>query len=488
MNCVFAVSIEMGNVFDRANEFFTYFVNQLNHIEGNRNQLQTSLLTLDEAEDNSYFFKTYGNQTSLEKYGLSSGKLSNQRDVFYSEMASAILAVIRPSSDPNLADPSLDFLLSAESEEERGRRLDMDLQMRGYMKPLVVSNIFESLDQRYHNDYKSQVISIGKMYMLPTSRNLVILDSVVNQIWWDKSQFLNGNYRRKLINIVLLFAIFFTIMFIPLLFYSFFMTQYARDFLHISQYVKRLPSPDELVERHDNCDDGKEGQEGYSHAELLAKIQALDAESAMGERLVLEVQQRFVKLVETVNYWREQSVTDELTGLLNRKGLDQICSYEFNRMKRSGSIFSLILLDVDRFKDINDKYGHEIGDLALKSLTNSLVSTFRMSDHLGRWGGEEFLIILPDTSLQGAIQVAEGARRTVEQMIIQTREASLQLTICIGLASSSRDLSFTDTLNYADKSLYQAKENGRNQVWAFSEEDGFFAVPSKRGNERKLYG
>ena len=142
----------------------------------------------------------------------------------------------------------------------------------------------------------------------------------------------------------------------------------------------------------------------------------------MGERLVLEVQQRFAKLVETVNYWREQSVTDELTGLLNRKGLDQICSYEFNRMKRSGSSFSLILLDVDRFKDINDKYGHEIGDLVLKSLTKSLVSTFRMSDYLGRWGGEEFLIILPDTSLQGAVQVAEGARRTVEQMIIQTQE------------------------------------------------------------------
>ena len=89
----------------------------MNHIGDNRNQLQTSLLTLDEAADHSYLFKTYGNQTSLEKYELSSGKLSNQRDAFYSEMAAAILAVIHPSSDPSLADPSLDFLLSAESEK-----------------------------------------------------------------------------------------------------------------------------------------------------------------------------------------------------------------------------------------------------------------------------------------------------------------------------------------------------------------------------------
>ena len=94
--------------------------------------------------------------------------------------------------------------------------------MRGYMKPLIVSNIFESLDRRDHHDYVPQVISIGKMYMLPASRNLVILDSVVNQIWWDNSQFLNSSYRRKLINIVLLFAILFILMFIPLLFYSFF--------------------------------------------------------------------------------------------------------------------------------------------------------------------------------------------------------------------------------------------------------------------------
>ncbi|MEM9423653.1 MAG: GGDEF domain-containing protein, partial [Spirochaetota bacterium] len=319
--------------------------------------------------------------------------------------------------------------------------------------------------------------SVAQMHLLPTSQNLVVLDSVTNQPWWDNDQFLDADYYSKLRNILFLFLIFFTVMLIPLLFYAYLMTNYARDFFRVSRYIGDLPLPGELLEKY-------KGQR-LGHEDLLTEVQEVGPESAMGERLVWEIQRRFIKLGEMVNYWHEQSSIDELTGLLNRKGLNQICSYEFNRMKRSGSNFALILLDIDHFKNVNDQFGHEIGDLALKSLTRALTSTFRTSDYLGRWGGEEFLVVLPDTSLQGAIQAAEEARNTVEKMMIQTENISLQLMISAGVVNSLNGSSFADILNLADKGLYNAKQNGRNQVWAFSQERGFFAVAPRRESGRK---
>ncbi|WGK69879.1 GGDEF domain-containing protein [Candidatus Haliotispira prima] len=476
----FAISVEMGDVFTRTKDFFYLFERQLGQLGGNLNQLQTTLVTLDKAEADSYYFKTYGSRTHLDRYDLSSGKLSKKHDAMYVEMVEAILEVIHPLSDPVLVDPSLNFLLSTPKAAERGKRLDLDLQMRGYMQPLIFSNIYNSLDRNSRGNYMPQVISIGKIQMLPASRNLVMMDSVVSQVWWDEDEFINKSYRLRLNNLIFLFAILLMVTLVPLLLYAYFMTHYAKDFFRISQYMKELPPPEEPPEK-----DGAEGSKKRT-SDPPAQMQEPDRENSMGEQIIREVQQRFAGLTETIDYWREQSATDELTRLLNRKGLNQICNYEFNRMKRSGSGFSLILLDIDRFKEINDKHGHEVGDLALKSLAKSLISIFRMSDYLGRWGGEEFLIVLPDTSFQAAIQVAEGARSSVEKMIVQTREASLQLTASMGVTSSSHAVSFVDTLNYADKSLYLAKRNGRNQVWAFGEEDGFFAVPVKQQDSRKL--
>ena len=157
--------------------------------------------------------------------------------------------------------------------------------------------------------------------------------------------------------------------------------------------------------------------------------------------------------------------------------MNQICVYEMNRMKRYGSMFSMIILDIDHFKQVNDQHGHDIGDVALKSIAKALSANFRANDYVGRWGGEEFLILLPDTSLEGAIQVAEGVRQSVVKLMIQANEVLLRLTISLGVASCLHGAEFSETLNYADKSLYLAKQNGRNQVWAFGSQKGFFAPP-----------
>ena len=468
-NLRFAVSMEMGTIFEQARDFFRFFAGQRQHW-GNSQLQTTTLFALDESEDGSWYFKAYGSDNRTYDLKLSRDALPN---ALYRELAATIISVAQPASHPALADPSLNFLLNIDDKEERGKRLELELQIQGYMKPFIVSNLYGSLGKRY----ALKIISVGKVYMLPPSHNLVVLKTVIDPSWWSNKQFFNIRYYSKLSSIVFLFLVFLVILLVPLLFYGYFVTRYAKEFFQIRQYVKGLPSPSELVEKH-------EAQNSIEH-KLSPKIEKIDA--AIGQHLIWEVQQRFAKLVEAVDYWREQSSTDELTGLLNRKGLNQICSYEFSRMKRSGSSFSLILLDIDYFKGINDTYGHEAGDLVLKSLADVLVSTFRASDSLGRWGGEEFLIVLPDTGLHGAIQVAEEARLSVEEMLIQMQGASLRLTVSIGVASSSDGASFDATLNFADKSLYQAKENGRNQVWGFREDGGYFAVVVKREGSRKVY-
>jgi len=166
---------------------------------------------------------------------------------------------------------------------------------------------------------------------------------------------------------------------------------------------------------------------------------------------------------------RTLAMHDELTGLPNRRYSMEVLNRLLAALNRGRQPLSLLMLDIDHFKRINDNHGHLVGDRALKQLAGALRSRLRTQDHAGRLGGEEFLVILPNTSAAGAREVAETLRRSVEQLTSDINEHSpLNMTISIGICTlqPKTQLSPLDAIELADQALYRAKQNGRNRVEA----------------------
>jgi len=156
---------------------------------------------------------------------------------------------------------------------------------------------------------------------------------------------------------------------------------------------------------------------------------------------------------------------DPLTGALNRRGFFQLGSLEFSRSKSVGKSFVIIMLDLDFFKSLNDEFGHAVGDDYLQEFTKIIVENKRSNDILGRMGGEEFAIILPEISLTSALVMAERLRRVCEERILYSDSRPVRTTVSIGVTNVWRnDNVFQDVLTRADKALYQAKGKGRNKV------------------------
>jgi diguanylate cyclase (GGDEF)-like protein len=161
----------------------------------------------------------------------------------------------------------------------------------------------------------------------------------------------------------------------------------------------------------------------------------------------------------------EMSTTDPLTGLRNRRYLTDVLSVEFMRAKRYGSMLAVALLDVDHFKGVNDAHGHEAGDRVLKGIAEVLGRHLRRSDHGGRYGGEEFLVVLANVTPAGAELFAERLRGDIEAAVFTTDEGTLELTASIGVASFSPSLTTpSELVARADAALYEAKQAGRNRV------------------------
>lgn len=154
-------------------------------------------------------------------------------------------------------------------------------------------------------------------------------------------------------------------------------------------------------------------------------------------------------------------MTDVLTNLANRRHMTDLLEAEFVRAERYGHGFSIILIDIDRFKRINDRYGHDAGDEVLKSLAATLQDQLRVSDIASRWGGEEFLILLPETQNDAALHVAQTLRKRVALTLSYQNEP---ITISGGVASYQANDDLKSTLKRADDALYVAKQNGRNQI------------------------
>lgn len=155
---------------------------------------------------------------------------------------------------------------------------------------------------------------------------------------------------------------------------------------------------------------------------------------------------------------------DSLTGVKNRSAFDENFSrdIEFNRRKKSD--LSLLVLDIDFFKGINDQYGHAVGDMVLKEIAATVEHTIRSSDALYRYGGEEFVVVLSDTSIAGAQRLARRIRRNVEDLRIKPLQG-ITITLSVGVSAMIQQDTPQSLFERADAALYQAKENGRNQVF-----------------------
>lgn len=166
-------------------------------------------------------------------------------------------------------------------------------------------------------------------------------------------------------------------------------------------------------------------------------------------------------------YEREKilSVTDYLTGIFNRQKLDEALDQEINRAGRYNSSFSVILLDLDRFKGVNDTYGHKVGDEVLIEVATVLQQHTRKTDIVGRWGGEEFMIICPKPDGQGGEKLAEKVREKIEQHSFSVVE---NMTASFGVSHYHQSDQDRSVVERADNALYQAKEQGRNCVVALS--------------------
>jgi diguanylate cyclase (GGDEF)-like protein len=162
--------------------------------------------------------------------------------------------------------------------------------------------------------------------------------------------------------------------------------------------------------------------------------------------------------------WTEEQASearvDSLTGLANRRALEEALAAEIARAHRFTHQLAVVLLDLDRFKEINDNFGHAAGDVMLRAVSRLLTSLARQGDTVARWGGEEFVVVLPETDLAGAQRFAERLRRTIEAHAV----GDMKTSASCGVATMLPEDSVEELLGAADQALYQAKSNGRNRT------------------------
>jgi diguanylate cyclase (GGDEF)-like protein len=169
------------------------------------------------------------------------------------------------------------------------------------------------------------------------------------------------------------------------------------------------------------------------------------------------------RLIERLEYL---SRTDALTGLINRRALTDSLGYELDRAKRYGGELALLLCDVDNFKEINDTFGHDMGDRALQTLSATLKTMLRKTDIAGRYGGDEFMLILPETALAGAESLADKLLSAVRNADLVFRDGrSVHLSLSIGVTCLAGQKDTIDTLvKRADSAMYSSKQCGRDRV------------------------
>lgn len=227
------------------------------------------------------------------------------------------------------------------------------------------------------------------------------------------------------------------------------------------QYILLLSGKDEKEDIVKGLDAGADDYltKPFDVGELRARLRA-------GER-ILSLQHELIKARDALRF---QATHDELTGVWSRRAALQLLRTELQRGIRASTATGVLMIDVDHFKRVNDTYGHLVGDAVLTEIAHRISRAVRSYDFVGRYGGEEFLVILSKCTLDDLHAIAERTRRAISGMSISTNAGELDLTASIGGAMTQEQTLDIELLSVADSALYEAKRSGRNRVTIGSSE------------------
>ena len=199
--------------------------------------------------------------------------------------------------------------------------------------------------------------------------------------------------------------------------------------------------------------------------EALGQTRALHTadEVAIARRQVFTAEQRIEQLKSELELVNKLVSEDQLTGALNRRGLDDAMLREASRAERNATPLCIALIDIDNFKKVNDNYGHQVGDIVLVHLVAIIRETIRTNDLIGRYGGEEFLLLLPDSQIEEATAVTARLQRALSRRSVSWGNQQVLVTFSAGIAARHRGESVAALINRADQALYEAKRIGKDR-------------------------